>query len=174
MTAESFTQWVLEDRFTLGRPPSEDAGVQLVNNAVPYELMKLRLLNASHQSLAYWGRLLGFEFAHDAAADPDVAAFTRAYLGKEALETFLPVPDIDLPQYVGMLFERFTNTLITDTLARLAQDASDRMPKFALPTARDNLKENHSIKLGAAMCVTWALGVEGKAEDGSEIVINDQ
>lgn len=174
VTAEPFAQWVLEDKFTLGRPPFEDAGVQLVNDVVPYELMKLRLLNASHQSLAHWGRLLGFEFAHDAAADPDVAAFTRAYLEKEALETLLPVPGIDLPQYVNTLFERFTNASIADTLARLAQDASDRMPKFVLPTVRDNLKENRSIKLGAAMCAAWALGMEGKAEDGSEMVVNDQ
>ena len=174
VTSEPFAQWVVEDKFTLGRPPFEDAGVQLVDDVVPYELMKLRLLNASHQSLAHWGRLLGFEFAHDAAADPDVAAFTRAYLEKEALKTLLPVPGIDLPQYVDTLFERFTNASIADTLARLAQDASDRMPKFVLPTIRDNLKENRSIKLGAAMCAAWTLGMEGKAEDGSEIVVDDQ
>ena len=33
----------------------------------PYELMKLRLLNAGHQCLAYFAHLCGFEFVHEAA-----------------------------------------------------------------------------------------------------------
>uniref|UniRef100_UPI002869D42A mannitol dehydrogenase family protein n=1 Tax=Deinococcus sp. TaxID=47478 RepID=UPI002869D42A len=49
VVGESFTQWVLEDHFTLGRPALEQVGVQVVSDVEPYELMKLRLLNASHQ-----------------------------------------------------------------------------------------------------------------------------
>src|SRR5687768_16018721 len=45
VVCEPFTQWVLEDHFARGRPPFEEAGVQLVDDVVPYELMKLRLLN---------------------------------------------------------------------------------------------------------------------------------
>lgn len=174
VTAEPFEQWVLEDRFTDGRPPFEDAGVQMVDNVVPYELMKLRLLNASHQSLAHWGRLIPQVFAHESAADADIQAFTRAYLDREALPTLRPVPGIDLPSYVNTLFERFTNAGIADTLARLAQDASDRMPKFVLPTVRDNLAAGRSVELGAAMCAAWALGCEGRTEDGSQIVVDNQ
>jgi len=173
VTAEPFAQWVLEDKFTLGRPAYEEVGVQLVDDVVPYELMKLRLLNASHQSLAHWGRLLGIEYAHEAAADADIAAITRAYVEREALRTLRPVPGIDLSEYVNSLFERFTNPSIADTLARLAQDASDRMPKFVLPTVRDNLASG-PIQLGAAMCAAWALGEEGTAEDGSTIVVDDK
>ena len=51
VVCEPFTQWVLEDAFSAGRPPYEDAGVQVVDDVEPYELMKLRLLNASHQAL---------------------------------------------------------------------------------------------------------------------------
>ncbi|MDO4887205.1 MAG: mannitol dehydrogenase family protein [Actinomycetaceae bacterium] len=174
VTAEPFEQWVLEDHFTDGRPPFEEVGVQMVEDVVPYELMKLRLLNASHQSLAHWGRLLPQEFAHESAADEDIQAFTRAYVGREALPTLRPVPGIDLPSYVDTLFERFTNASIADTLARLAQDASDRMPKFVLPTVRDNVSAGRSVELGAAMCAAWALGCEGTAEDGSQIIIDDQ
>ncbi len=46
VVCEPFTQWVLEDAFSAGRPPYEDAGVQVVDDVEPYELMKLRLLNA--------------------------------------------------------------------------------------------------------------------------------
>ncbi|MFT0846370.1 mannitol dehydrogenase family protein [Actinomycetaceae bacterium L2_0104] len=174
VTCEPFEQWVLEDDFTLGRPPYEDAGVQLVDDVVPYELMKLRLLNASHQALAHLGRLLSMTFAHEAAADPDIQAFVRTYLNSEAIPTLAPVPGVDLDEYVDSLFVRFTNEAIADTLARLAQDASDRMPKFVISTLRDNLKAGRSISLGATLCAAWALGMEERAEDGSPIVVDDQ
>ncbi len=174
VTCEPFEQWVLEDNFTLGRPPYEDAGVQLVEDVVPYELMKLRLLNASHQALAHLGRLLSMVYAHDAASDPDIQAFVRTYLNSEAIPTLAPVPGVDLDEYVDSLFVRFTNEAIADTLARLAQDASDRMPKFVIATIRDNLEAGRSIVLGASLCAAWALGMEGRAEDGSEIVVDDQ
>ncbi len=174
VVAEPFAQWVLQDAFTMGRPPLEEAGVQVVPDVAPYELMKLRLLNASHQSLAHWGRLLSCEYADRAASDPDIAAFTRAYLDREAVPTLLPVPGIDVPDYIETLFQRFANAAIADTEARLAQDASDRMPKFVLPSVRDNLAAGRSVRLGAAMCAAWALGMEGIDEGGAPIVVDDK
>lgn len=49
VVCEPFIQWVLEDSFVAGRPPFEKSYVQLVADVEPYELMKLRLLNAGHQ-----------------------------------------------------------------------------------------------------------------------------
>ena len=112
-------------------------GVQIVQDVRPYELMKLRLLNASHQALAHWGRLLGHTYAHEAATDPDLAEFVRTFLNQEARATLEAVSGIDVDEYVDTLFERFATPAIQDTLARLATDASERMPKFVLPTAWD-------------------------------------
>ena len=75
VAAEPFTSWVLEDDFADGRPPLEEVGVLLVDDVTPYELMKLRLLNASHQSLCYFAYLAGYRLVHDAAADPLFAEF---------------------------------------------------------------------------------------------------
>jgi len=66
VTCEPFSQWVIEDRFPTGRPAWERVGAQLVDDVRPYELMKMRLLNAGHQVLAYPGRLLGFRYAYQA------------------------------------------------------------------------------------------------------------
>ena len=173
VVCEPFAQWVLEDDFPAGRPPLEEVGVQMVDDVAPYELMKLRLLNASHQGLAHWGRLLGIEYAHDAAADADIAAWVRAYLEREARATLRSVPGIDLDVYVDTLFKRFTNEAIADTLSRLAQDASSRIPKFVLGTVRDNLTAGGPIHLGTAMVAAWALGEEGVDDNGDEIVIDD-
>ena len=97
----------------------------------------------------------------------------RAYLEREARATLRSVPGIDLDDYVDTLFERFTNEAIADTLFRLAQGASSRMPKFVLGTVRDNLTAGGPIRLGTAMVAAWALGNEGVDENGDEIVIDD-
>ena len=139
VAAEPFTSWVLEDDFSDGRPPLEKADVLLVDDVTPYELMKLRLLNASHQSLCYFAYLAGYRLVHDAAADPLFAEFLREYMDSEATPTLKPVPGIDLPDYKRTLIERFANPGVKDTVARLCFGSSDRIPKWLLPVVRANL-----------------------------------
>ncbi|MET0996425.1 MAG: mannitol dehydrogenase family protein, partial [Mycobacterium sp.] len=109
VAAEPFTSWVLEDSFSDGRPPLEDVDVLLVDDVTPYESMKLRLLNASHQALCYFAYLAGYRLVHDAAGDPLFAQFLREYMDSEATPTLKPVPGIDLPDYKRTLIERFAN-----------------------------------------------------------------
>ena len=139
VAAEPFTSWVLEDDFSDGRPPLEDVDVLLVDDVTPYELMKLRLLNASHQSLCYFAYLAGYRLVHDAAGDPLFAEFLREYMDSEATPTLKPVPGIDLPDYKRTLIERFANPGVRDTIARLCFGSSDRIPKWLLPVVRENL-----------------------------------
>src|SRR4030095_4357489 len=73
VTAEPFGQWIIEDRFAAARPKWEDAGAQFVADVAPFELMKLRLLNGSHSTLAYLGFLMGHEFVWQASRDPLLA-----------------------------------------------------------------------------------------------------
>src|ERR1019366_6547280 len=103
---EPFTQWVLEENFTDGQPPLEDVGVQIVSDVEPYELMKLRLLNASHQALCYPGYLVGYRLVHDVTTDPLFARFLLEYMTQEAIPTLRPVPGIDLQHYARELIER--------------------------------------------------------------------
>ena len=93
---EPFTQWVLEENFADGLPPLEDAGVQIVSDVEPYELMKLRLLNASHQALCYPGYLVGYRLVHDVTTDPLFARYLLDYMTNEAIPTLRPVPGVDL------------------------------------------------------------------------------
>jgi len=70
--AEPFFQWVIEDNFVSGRPAWEKAGAELVSDVLPYEEMKLRMLNGSHSFLAYLGYLAGYQHISDCMADPPV------------------------------------------------------------------------------------------------------
>ena len=176
VVCEPFTQWVLEDRFVggaAGRPPLEQAGVQLVDDVEPYELMKLRLLNASHQALCYPGYLAGYRYAYEVCADPDFVAYLLAYMDREATPTLHPVPGIDLDAYKRQLIERFANPAIRDTLARLCAESSDRIPKWLLPVVRSNLAAGRPVDLSAAIVASWARYAEASDEEGAPIAVVD-
>jgi mannitol 2-dehydrogenase len=174
VVCEDFTQWVLEDHFPQGRPPFEDAGVQLVDDVMPYELMKLRLLNASHQGLCYLGYLAGYRLVHDVCQDPLFANFLLAYMDREATPTLEPVPGVDLAHYKPQLIARFSNPYVRDTVARLCAESSDRIPKWLLPVIRQNLENGGEITRSAAIVAAWARYAEGVDEQGEKIQVVDR
>lgn len=174
VVSEGFVQWVLEDRFVQGRPPYELVGVQVVSDVVPYEKMKLRLLNASHQGLAYVGYLSGHRFAHEAATDPLIVALITKYMSDEAVPTLDPVPGVDLEEYQQSLVDRFSNVYVRDTLLRLATDGSDRIAKFVLPVVRDRIAAGQPVELAAAIAASWAVFARGIDEAGEPIPMLDR
>jgi mannitol 2-dehydrogenase len=174
VVCEPFTQWVLEDTFTDGRPSYDEVGVQLVENVEPYELMKLRLLNASHQAMCYFGYLVGYRLVHEAAQDPLFQAFLLGYMDSEATPTLPPVPGVDLAGYKRTLLERFSNPQVRDTIARLCAQSSDRIPKWLLPVVREQLAAGGEIRRSAAVVASWARYAEGTDEQGEPIEIVDR
>ncbi|WP_394771685.1 mannitol dehydrogenase family protein [Lacisediminihabitans sp.] len=173
VVCEPFFQWVIEDDFSLGRPPYERVDVQLVHDVEPYEYMKLRLLNSCHQGMCYFGFLGGYRYAHEATADPAISAFLTRYMDNEATPTLRPVPGIDLEAYKLSLIERFSNPEVRDTLARLCAESSDRIPKWLVPVIRDQLASGGEIVCGAAIIASWARYAEGVDEQGEPIDVVD-
>ncbi|MHA7210158.1 mannitol dehydrogenase family protein [Arthrobacter sp. MDT1-65] len=174
VVCEDFEQWVLEDHFAQGRPAWEDAGVQLVDDVEPYELMKLRLLNASHQALCYPGYLAGYRLVHDVCQDPAFARYLLAYMEQEATPTLRPVPGVDLDGYRRQLISRFSNAAVRDTVPRLCAESSDRIPKWLVPVIRENLEAGRSVRYGAAIIATWTRYAEGVDETGTPIDVVDR
>ncbi|WP_323097391.1 mannitol dehydrogenase family protein [Intrasporangium sp. YIM S08009] len=174
VVCEPFTQWVLENHFTDGRPPFEDAGVQLVDDVVPYELMKLRLLNASHQALCYLGYLSGYRHAHEVCQDPLFVDFLLGYMEHEGSPTLPEVPGVDLDAYRHQLIERFANPEVRDTLARLCAESSDRIPKWLVPVINRNLETGGPIDRSALVVASWARYAEGVDEAGEPIDVVDR
>ena len=173
VVCEPFFQWVIEDYFPLGRPPFEKASVQMVEDVLPYEIMKLRLLNASHQGLCYFGRLSDYIYVHEVMQDPLIEQLLRRYMDEEATPTLRPIPDIDLAAYKNQLIERFSNPHVQDTVARLAAESSDRIPKWLIPVVRELLEKSMKVNLSAAIVASWARYDEGVDEHGELINVVD-
>ena len=174
VVCEPFTQWALQDAFPHGRPPFEDVGVQLVPDVEPYELMKLRLLNASHQALCYLGYLSGYRYAHEVCSDPLFVRFLLGYMNDEATPTLAPVSGVNLDVYKHQLIERFANPEVRDTLARLCAESSDRIPKWLVPVIQDELAKGGPVRRSALVVAAWARYAEGVDEDGETIEIVDR
>jgi len=171
--SEDYFQWVIEDDFTQGRPEFERVGCLMVKNVMPFELMKLRLLNLSHQALAYFGYLMGYRFVHEAASDELLQALLSRYMQEEAMPTLESIRNFDIDSYRKNLIIRFQNPYIADTISRLCAYTSDRIPQWLVPVIKHQLNHEGSIRFAAAITASWARYAEGIDEQGTPIEVLD-
>jgi D-arabinitol 4-dehydrogenase len=146
VTAESFSQWVIEDRFVAGRPSWERVGVEMVSSVAPYEEAKIRILNASHSCIAWAGTLAGLRFIHEGSAVPTIRRMAWDYVTQDVIPC-LAMPGegsaLDLPAYRDTVLERFGNPAICDTNQRVAADGFAKIPGFIAPTVRERSRRAH-------------------------------
>ncbi|MCL2780171.1 MAG: mannitol dehydrogenase family protein [Actinomycetia bacterium] len=173
VTCEPFTQWVIEDDFAAGRPPWQEAGVELVADVKPFETAKLRLANGAHQTLGYFGYLLGYHHVHEALGDPDIRALVFRYHDEEALPTLRPIPGTDLRDYGRSIVARYSSPGVKDPLPRICAYTTDRIPKFLLPVARERLAAGGRAPICAAVLASWARWAQGVDEHGQPIEVID-
>ncbi|MEI2300665.1 mannitol dehydrogenase family protein [Ensifer sp. MJa1] len=170
---EEFKQWVLEDHFPLGRPALEKVGVQFVPDVAPYEHMKIRILNGGHAAIAYPAALLDIHFVHEAMEEPLIRAFLAKLEHDEIIPVIPPVPNTNLGDYYKLIETRFLNPKIGDTIPRLAQDGSNRQPKFILPSTADRLARGEDVVGLALVSALWCRYFAGTSDSGKPIVFND-
>jgi fructuronate reductase len=172
VVTEPFTQWVIEDRFPAGRPPLEAAGAQLVADVRPFELMKLRMLNGSHSTIAYLGYLGGYAFVNEAIGDSAIRSLIHGLMTDEVMET-LASNACDLAGYRDALLERFGNPALRHRTWQIAMDGSQKLPQRLLGTIRDRLARNRPVMRLALGVAAWMRYVTGVDEQGREIDVRD-
>ncbi|WP_262267933.1 mannitol dehydrogenase family protein [Microvirga yunnanensis] len=170
---EPFRQWVLEDNFPTGRPALEEVGVTFTPHVAAFEFMKLRILNGGHATIAYPAGLLGIHFVHDAMADPLVRGFLDKLETDEIIPCVPPVPGVDLHDYYELIARRFANPDVGDTIPRLAQDGSNRQPKFILPSTRDRLNAGADVTGLALESALWCRYCAGTTDAGEPFTLDD-
>ncbi|TYK67045.1 mannitol dehydrogenase family protein [Colwellia echini] len=157
ITCESFSQWVIEDNFSDGRPNWDNVGAQFVPDVTPFEKMKIRLLNAGHSVLGLLGSIHGYATIDETISDKDFAKYLRAFMDLEVTPLLDELEGIDLNQYKDTLIERFANPNIKDSLARICSESSAKLPKFLIATINENLAVNRDCSLAVLVIATWCL-----------------
>jgi len=161
VVTEPFSQWVLEDVFPAGRPPWERAGVELVPDVARHEQAKLRILNAAHSALAYWGLLAGYRHVSEAAADRVLRAATRDLLATEVVPTLRRPPGWDLQEYAEQVLRRFSDPALPYTTAKVAGDGSQKLAVRLLPTVRAHVRAGTSAPRCAQVLAAWVACLAG-------------
>jgi mannitol-1-phosphate/altronate dehydrogenase len=166
---EDFTTWVIENVNIPEIQMFKKAGALVVESVLPYELMKIRLLNGSHSALSYPSYLLGYRDVDDGINDPLIKDFIRNHYMEDITKSLNRVPGVDLDEYKDQLIERFSNKCIKDKLLRLASDGSKKISNAIVKPLLE-LKERDSLILALAF---WAAFLKGVDDKGNEIVIED-
>ncbi|MGP4016209.1 mannitol dehydrogenase family protein [Saccharopolyspora sp. 5N708] len=155
--AEPFNMWVLEDRFAAGRPRWEHGGARFTSDVVPYELLKLRLLNGTHSLIAYLGALSGCDTISAAIGRPLVAEAARRVLHEDYLPTFAVPADIDVEDYISQLFERWGNSALGHRTRQVGSDGSAKLAQRIPEPARQHLRagrvpQHLALTVAAYLC----------------------
>jgi fructuronate reductase len=174
VVAEPFGQWVIEDNFAGPRPAWEGAGATLTAEVAPFEIAKLRMLNATHSLLAYLGALYGFSTISAAVADDRLADAARRLQKEDVVPTLTAPPGLDLADYGESILSRFSNPDLGHTTIQVAMDGSQKLPVRILGTVQDRLAAGEVPYAGALAVAAWMVFVHrGRDINGRELVLDD-
>ena len=163
VVTEPFSQWVVEDRFTRGRPDWERHGVTMVDDVGPFEDMKLRMLNGAHSAIAYVGLLLDLQSVSASFGNSAVRGFVGA-LWAEAARTLPRDAGLDPDAYTARLAERFSNAALVHRTAQIATDGSQKLPQRVVGPARLNLIADRPVGCMTMVVAAWIACCEQRGQ----------
>ncbi|MEI8401255.1 MAG: mannitol dehydrogenase family protein [Alcaligenaceae bacterium] len=173
VVAETFCQWVIEDRFASERPAWELGGARFVDSAAAWETLKLRMVNGTHSAIAYLGALAGWHTVDQAMKQPMLVKFLDGLMREEIEATLPELPDLDIQAYRYSLLARFTNTALAHRTQQIAMDGSQKIPQRWLNTIKD-LQAQKKSYVNLALCLAaWIQYLGGVDELGNTYSIQD-
>lgn len=173
IACEPYLQWVIEDNFVNGRPRWDLGGATFVNDVVPFEEMKLRMLNGSHSFLAYLGYLGGYAHISDTMENTAYrhAAFNLMLL--EQAPTLNMPTGTDLGGYALQLITRFINPALKHQTWQIAMDGSQKLPQRMVEPLLYHLRKGSDYSALALGVAGWMRYVSGQDEAGNTIDVRD-
>ncbi|MEH3086331.1 MAG: mannitol dehydrogenase family protein [Xylophilus ampelinus] len=162
VVGEPFLAWVVEDRFAAGRPDWDAVpGVRFVEDAAPWERLKLRLVNAPHSALAYLGAAMGAATIAEAVAVPALRRYAEALLREELAPTLGPLPGFAPDAFCAGVLARFANPALGHTTRQVAMDGSQKIPQRWLAALRERLEAGAPFDRLALALAGWAHYLRG-------------
>lgn len=164
--SEEFAQWVIEDKFCNGRPPFEQAGVQMVPDVHCHELAKVRMLNGSHTMLAYPAQLAGLHMVNEAMREPLFRRLLETFMERDVIVHLEQPPGLDLHDYKETLLARLTNPAIGDQIARITADGAAKLPVYMAGTCAAVLRAGGDYRRLAFLLACFVRYLAGRDDKG--------
>jgi mannitol-1-phosphate/altronate dehydrogenase len=171
--AESYIQWVVEDRFASGRPALDRVGVELRDDVKAFETIKGRMLNASHMMMSYPSILLGHRLVHEAMRDGRVLGLLARFLDQTAIPLLAPPVGVSLAGYRDLILARFSNPAVGDQLLRIAHDGLSKLPIFLSATTREVLEQGQDPSTLAFHLACFRRYFDGRDDQGAAFEVHE-
>ncbi len=170
--AEPYSQWVVERAWATPMPPLADVGVEVVDDVGPWEMLKLRVLNALHTAAAHYGLRHGLATIDRVAADRGGRALLDR-VATEIAEVLVGPPGVDVDQYIATTLARFANAGLGHRCTQVATDTSQKLPPRLLGTIRERLERDLPIDALADVLALWAWSTLGLDQRGAPRSVAD-
>jgi len=171
---EPFSQWVIENKFVNDEYPDwGSVGAQIVSDVQPFEIMKLRMLNGTHSTLAYLGYLAGFRTIAETVADDDFRTFIEVLWNKEIMPSITAPAGTSLSEYAADLMKRYTNPTVRHLNLQIAMDGSQKLPQRFLETINQRLAKGAAAPGLMLSVAAWIRYIRGMDETGNTIDVQD-
>jgi mannitol 2-dehydrogenase len=170
---EPYSQWVIEDTFSNGRPPLHEVGAQFVSDVSHHKLVKTRLLNGTHIALACLATLAGYQRTNEAMRDRIIFDYVEQLM-RDEIQPLLPaVPGMNTPGYRQTLLARLSNPRMSDQLSRLARRGSSKIQSFVLPSLQEAIAQDRPHSLLMLAVAGWARYMHGHDLKGRKLRLED-
>jgi fructuronate reductase len=168
VSAEPFSQWVIEDNFAGSRPPFESVGALFSDDISPFEQMKLRFLNAGHSIIAVLGYLAKRASVHQALEQASILEFAQKALHENVLPVAVMPSSHRGEDYISEVIQRFRNSALPYAVQQVNTDSSQKIQQRWFPTIDDALAQNADTALMSFSLAAWVIYVE-RALDADEL-----
>jgi len=166
-TCETYTGWVVEDRFCAGRPELELAGVVLSAEVQAYVAVKGRLSNAAHMLMCYPALLMGSRYVDEGMRRPDIPRLLRNFWELDTRRLVDPPSGYSIPAFTGKVLERFADPAIKDQLLRVAGDGASKIIAFHGKTIAQLVASGGDLTREAFLIACFGRYLGGTDEEGT-------
>ena len=130
--------------------------------------MKLSLLNASHTLLSYPSFLSGYRKVDEAMKDERIRRFVKDFMDVD-ITPYVPAPgNTDLEEYKETLIERFSNSSVSDQVARLCFDGLSKFPVYIIPNLTKMVKDGKDMTRVAYLFAAYYDYLKYRTDDNGE------
>lgn len=174
VNAEKPQYLVIEDTFTNGRPPLEQAGVYMTDRETVNKTEKMKVttcLNPLHTAMSVFGCLLGYNLICEEMQDPDIVALIKRLGYQEGLPVVVDPKILSPKAFIDEVVEkRLPNPFMPDAPQRIATDTSQKVGIRFGETIKSYLAEGKSLDalvslpLALAGWMRYLLAVDDKCD----------
>ncbi|CAM5527998.1 mannitol dehydrogenase family protein [Eoetvoesiella caeni] len=172
VVAEPFSQWIIQDWFSAGRPKWENTGAMLVPHVAPFEKAQEVMLDAGRFALAHLAAVAGYKTLAQAMAEPEIARYMAGLLN-DAIVTLPKHQGYDWDAYKQELLGRFANSALQASTAQSTIDGTTVLASGIVAPAQLRLARGLSIEHHATAIAAWMRFLTGRSERQEELLLSD-